>query len=113
MDLMVKTKTWIANKNGEILFGKGKTELLECIEKTGSILHAAKLMGINYKKAWVHLDELQSHAGEALVIKRQGRSATSGTTLTPKAKEMMKNYAILEKEVAEFADKRFRELFGK
>ena len=110
-NLTVKTKTWIANKEGEILFGKGKTELLECIDKTGSILKAAGVMGINYKKAWVHLDTLQTNAGEELVIKRQGRSKTSGTRLTERARELMKNFELLQKDVEEFANKRFKELF--
>ena len=109
--LQVKTKTWIANKDGEILFGKGKTELLECIDKTGSILKAAAMMGINYKKAWVHLDTLQTNAGEQLVIKRQGRSENSGTRLTERAKELMKNYEILQKDIENYANKRFKELF--
>lgn len=111
-NLQVKTKTWIANKDGEILFGKGKTELLECIDKTGSILKAAGMMGINYKKAWVHLDTLQANAGEQLVIKRQGRSENSGTRLTERAKELMKNYEILQKDIENYANKRFKELFS-
>lgn len=111
-NLQVKTKTWIANKDSEILFGKGKTELLECIDKTGSILKAAGMMGINYKKAWVHLDTLQTNAGEQLVIKRQGRSENSGTRLTERAKELMKNYEILQKDIENYANKRFKELFS-
>lgn len=109
--LRVKTKTWLTNKDGEILFGKGKTELLECIDKTGSILKAAGVMGLNYKKAWVHLSELQNNAGEELVIKRQGRSENSGTKLTARARELMANFDILQKDVEEYANKRFKELF--
>lgn len=109
--LMVKTKTWLTNSEGAILFGKGKTELLECIDKTGSILKAAGVMGLNYKKAWVHLSDLQTNAGEELVIKRQGRSESSGTKLTPRAKELMNNFEILQKDIENYANKRFKELF--
>ncbi len=48
---IVRTKTWIENADGDLLFGRGKTELLELIGQTGSLLHASKLMGINYKKS--------------------------------------------------------------
>ena len=109
--LRVKTKTWLTNSGREILFGKGKTELLECIDKTGSILKAAGAMGLNYKKAWVHLNELQTNAGEQLVIKRQGRSENSGTKLTPRAKELMAQFEILQKDIENYANKRFKELF--
>ncbi|TQR40187.1 hypothetical protein DMB95_08205 [Campylobacter sp. MIT 12-8780] len=109
--LIVKTKTWIENADNELLFGKGKSELLEFIEQSGSILKASKLMGINYKKAWTHLQALQKNTEEELVITKQGRSKESGTKLTPRALELMKNYQILCKDIEEFANKRFEELF--
>jgi len=108
---ILKTKTWIENAEGELLFGKGKTELLEFINQTGSLLKASKLMGINYKKAWTHLQILQKDSGGNLVITKQGRSKESGTKLTPKALELMKNYLILQKDIENFANKRFKELF--
>lgn len=109
--LIVKTKTWIENADNELLFGKGKSELLELIEQSGSILKASKLMGINYKKAWTHLQVLQKNTEEELVITKQGRSKESGTKLTPRALELMKNYQILCKDIEDFANKRFKELF--
>ncbi|KAA6225113.1 MULTISPECIES: winged helix-turn-helix domain-containing protein [unclassified Campylobacter] len=110
-ELIVKTKTWIENGNGDVLFGKGKTELLELIAQTGSLLHAAKMMNLNYKKAWTHLHNLQQNSQEQLVITRQGRSQESGTKLTDRALELMKNYSILQKDIEEYANKRFKELF--
>lgn len=109
--LNIRTKVWIENEQGELLFGKGKTELLEFIAQTGSILKASKLMGINYKKAWTHLQNLQHNSQEELIITKQGRSKDSGTKLTPKANELIKNYKILEKDIEEYANKRFKELF--
>lgn len=49
--LYVKTKTWIENAEGELLFGKGKTEILELIEQEGSISKASEKIGMNYKKS--------------------------------------------------------------
>lgn len=110
---IVRTKTWIENADGDLLFGRGKTELLELIGQTGSLLHASKLMGINYKKAWMHLQTLQKNSQEILVSTRQGRSKESGTKLTPRAMELMENYSILQKDIEEYANKRFKELFLK
>lgn len=110
---VVKTKTWIENADGDLLFGKGKTELLELIAQTGSLLHASRIMGLNYKKAWTHLQVLQKNSQEELVITRQGRSKDSGTKLTPRAKELMENYSLLQKDIEEYANKRFKELFLK
>ena len=56
-------------------------------------------MGINYKKAWMHLQVLQKNSQEILVSSRQGRSKESGTKLTPRAMELMENYATLQKDI--------------
>lgn len=50
---------------------------------------------------------------EILVSTRQGRSKESGTKLTPRALELMENYSILQKDIEEYANKRFKELFLK
>jgi molybdate transport system regulatory protein len=107
----IKTKIWIENDHKDLLFGKGKTEILEQIEQEGSIAKAAEKMGLNYKKAWTHVKILQNNIEDELVVPQKGRGSGSGTTLTPKAKELIENYRKLQKEIEEFADKRFQELF--
>ncbi|TKB09427.1 winged helix-turn-helix domain-containing protein [Desulforhopalus sp. IMCC35007] len=109
--LHIKTKIWIENEHKDLLFGKGKTEILEKIEQEGSIAKAAETMGLNYKKAWTHVKILQENIADQLVVSNKGRGDSSGTTLTPKARELINNYKKLQREVEEFADKRFRELF--
>ncbi|HQV26197.1 MAG TPA: LysR family transcriptional regulator, partial [Acinetobacter sp.] len=36
----------------EIAFGPGKADLLEAIQRTGSISQAAKSMNMSYRRAW-------------------------------------------------------------
>ncbi|WP_051428196.1 MULTISPECIES: winged helix-turn-helix domain-containing protein [unclassified Lebetimonas] len=107
----IKTKVWIENQKGELLFGKGKTEILELIEKEGSIAKAAEKMGLNYKKAWSHIKTLQKNLDDELVTVEKG--VKGGTYLTPKAKEYIEIFKELESEIQEFANKRFKELFLK
>lgn len=107
----IKTKIWIENDHKDLLFGKGKTDILEQIEQEGSIAKAAEKMGLNYKKAWSHIKILQNNISDELVVSNKGRGSAGGTTLTPKAKELIENYRKLQKEIEEFADKRFQELF--
>ncbi|PHR28959.1 MAG: molybdenum transporter [Desulfotalea sp.] len=107
----IRTKIWIENDHKDLLFGKGKTEILEQIENEGSIAKAAEKMGLNYKKAWSHIKTLQNNISDELVVSTKGRGAASGTTLTPKAKELIENYRKLQREIEDFADKRFSELF--
>ena len=107
----VKTKTWIENSDHELLFGKGKTEILELIQQEGSIAKAAEKLQMSYKKAWTHIKILQKNIADELVLPQKGGGGKGGTTLTPKALELIKNYSQLQKDIESFADKRFRELF--
>ena len=110
--LHLKTKIWIENDDQQLLFGQGKTELLECIEEDGSIARAAEKMGLSYKKAWTHVKTLQQNGNHELVISQKGRGS-GGTILTPHAKELIKKYRQLQEDVEKFANKRFEELFEK
>jgi molybdate transport repressor ModE-like protein len=107
----VKTKTWIENDRQELLFGKGKTEILELIEQEGSIAKAAEKMGMHYKKAWTHIKILRENIADELVVPQKGGGGKGGTVLTPKANELIKKYRQLQEEIEIFANKRFRELF--
>ncbi len=105
-----KIKIWIEDNENNLIFGGGKTQILELIDETGSILEASKKAGMNYKKAWSHIKILQEYIDDELVIVNKGRNS-GGTTLTPKAKELIENFKKLRYEVKEFSQKRFKELF--
>ncbi len=111
--LYVKTKTWMENQRKELLFGKGKTEVLLEIDKTGSIAKAAENLGMNYKKAWSHIKLLQKNLDDILVETKKGGGDDAGTKLTPKAMEYISKYKQLQKDIEEFANERFKELFLK
>ena len=108
--MKVKVKIWIEDKNSNLLFGGGKTQILDLIEQTGSISEASKRVGMNYKKAWTHIKILQEYIEDELVIVNKGRN-TGGTVLTPKAKQIIKNYKLLQEDINIYAQKRFEELF--
>lgn len=110
-NLHIRTKVWIGNSAEELLFGKGKTQILEYIDQEGSIAGAAEKMGLSYKKVWTHIKILQANIEDELVISQKGGGGKGGTILTPKAREMVKKYKQLEEEVRTFADRRFAELF--
>ena len=111
--LYIKTKTWVENEKKELLFGKGKTEVLIEIQKTGSISQAAVNLGMNYKKAWSHIKLLQTNLKDILVETTKGGGVDRGTKLTPLAVEYIEKYKQLQADIEEFANQRFKELFLK
>lgn len=68
---------------------------------------------MNYKKAWTHIKILEKHIEEDLVLRFKGRGENSGTTLTPKAREVIQTYKILEHDIKKYSEQRFQELFHK
>ncbi|RXK00274.1 molybdenum transporter [Arcobacter sp. CECT 8986] len=111
--MKVKVKIWIEDDEQNLIFGSGKTEVLENIDRTGSIAEAAKEVGMNYKKAWSHIKVLEKFIEEDLVMTFKGRGENSGTSLTPKAREVIQTYKILEHDIKKYAENRFKELFHK
>lgn len=108
--MKAKVKIWIEDDNKNLVFGGGKTQILELIDETGSIMEASKRAGMNYKKTWSHIKILQEFIDDELVIVSRGRNS-GGTVLTPKAKELVENFKKLKKDVEAFKEERFKELF--
>jgi len=110
-DFHIRTKIWFGNRAEEFLFGKGKMQILEYVDQEGSISGAAEKMGLSYKKVWTHIKNLQSNIEDELVVSKTGGGGKGGTTLTPKAKELVKRFKQLDEEIRLYADRRFEELF--
>jgi molybdate transport repressor ModE-like protein len=111
--MKVRVKIWIEDEEKNLIFGGGKTEVLELIDETGSISKAAQRVGMNYKKAWTHIKILEKHIEDDLVNTNKGQGEFSGSSLTPKAREVIQTYKILQHDIKKYADARFKELFLK
>lgn len=64
------------------IIGPGKVQLLEAIERFGSISGAARSMGMAYPNAWKLIDNLNSHFREPLVRRIIGGKRGGGASLT-------------------------------
>ena len=79
-----------------------RIELLEQIERTGSITRAAKTLGMSYRAAWNAVDALHNLAGEALVATQSGGSAGGGTRLTPAGERLVRTYRAVQEHQRRF-----------
>ncbi|MDY0120856.1 MAG: TOBE domain-containing protein [Sulfurimonas sp.] len=94
-------RLWL-RKSEHSFLGKGRIELLEQIERTGSISKAAKAMKMAYKAAWDSLDAMNNLAEEPLVDKSTGGKGGGGTKLTPYAKQLIETYKVIHEEHERF-----------
>lgn len=77
-------------------FGPGKAELLEHIDRTGSISEAARAMEMSYMRAWTIVKSLDRGFGEPLVNKSRGGSARGGATLSETGRRVLSLYREME-----------------
>jgi len=105
----VNGSLWIEG-NGQRFFGPGPVELLELIEKTGSISKAAKAMGMSYKKAWDIVSRINGMAAEPFVTTSVGGEDGGGSTISEEAKEMIAWYRALRERFRLFLESESAEL---
>ena len=91
----IKYKIWI-EKDGKVVFGKGRDEILSCIEDTRSLNAAAKKLKMSYRAAWGRLKASEERAGMKLV---EVDSSEKGMHLTPQAKAIIERFERLDEDV--------------
>ena len=84
------------NRGRRFAFGPGKAELLEHIERTGSISEAAKAMGMSYMRAWTIVKSLDDGFKEPLVNKSRGGSSRGGASLSETGRRVLSLYREME-----------------
>ena len=81
--------------------GPGMAQLLERIEKMGSIRKAALSMGMSYRKAWLLIQEIQKTFDGAVVTAEVGGASGGGTQLTELGESLLKLYRRVESRAAD------------
>ncbi len=77
-----------------------RIQLLEAIDRLGSLTQAAKSISIAYRSAWDALDEMNNLAEQPLVIRTIGGRHGGGTTLTAYGRQTVALYRALQEEYA-------------
>jgi len=73
-------------------FGPGRAELLERIDRLGSISAAAREMGMSYRHAWLLLEYTNRAFGVRVVDTIQGGSRGGGAVLTTPGRRILRIY---------------------
>jgi molybdate transport system regulatory protein len=80
--------------------GPGKNELLENIQKLGSISAAGRAMDMSYKRAWDLVDEINRVCRRAAVERQTGGKNGGGAVLTPFGMSLVARYRRIERDAA-------------
>lgn len=82
------------------MIGPGKAELLERIDRCGSIAAAGREMGMSYKRAWELVGTLNAMFRTPLVDSMRGGPGGGGAVLTTAGREVLELYRTFEAEAA-------------
>lgn len=80
------------------VFGDGPCDLLQRVERTGSLRRAAAEINMSYSQAWELFKTMEERLGFPLLNRQVGGSSGGGSTLTPQAKEIMGKYVKFREE---------------
>ena len=82
------------------MIGPGKAELLERIDRSGSIAAAGREMGMSYKRAWELVGTLNAMFRDPLVERVRGGAGGGHAVLTAAGREVLDLYRAFEREAA-------------
>ncbi|MCB2059083.1 MAG: LysR family transcriptional regulator [Novosphingobium sp.] len=88
----------------EIAMGPGKADLLEAIEREGSISGAGRALGMSYRRAWLLVDTMNRCWSEPLVETAPGGAARGGARVTPFGGEVLRSFRALQQQAADIRE---------
>ncbi|MCP3954317.1 MAG: LysR family transcriptional regulator, partial [Desulfobacterales bacterium] len=95
------------DQNNNIIFGKGRMEILETIERTGSINQTAKVLKMSYKTVWSKIKSTEKH----LKISVVHSDKKTGTRLTSEGEKLVKMFTRLRDRCLSADDRIFANIF--
>jgi len=107
VDFVIRSKLWIEDKNGKVVFGLGRYRILDAIRRLGSLQAAAAELKMSYRAVWMRIRASEIRMGRQLVV-REGR----GSRLTPYAENLMKQFKRLQMIVLSESDEVYENLMA-
>jgi molybdate transport system regulatory protein len=99
--IQIHYKMWL-ERDGEVLFGRGRLELLRGIRDYGSLAETARHLGMSYRAAWGRLKSSENRLGHKLAEKVPAAGRGQKLILTPLAEALIMDFLELEKHVSAF-----------
>lgn len=93
-------------------FGPGMMVLLKQIHALGNVREACEKAGMSYSKGWSLIRTAEQELGEPVVERSPGGKSGGTAQISPAGYALMERYEQLEREVAEYAQARYQDIFG-
>jgi len=88
----------------ELAMGPGKADLLEAIDREGSISAAGRALGMSYRRTWMLVDSMNRCWRDRLVETVAGGGSAKGARLSDAGRAVLAAYRALEARLAVSAE---------
>ena len=109
--LRPRFKIWLESETGQVALSDWRVELLEAIQRHGSLAEAARQLSVPYKTAWYKLKEMEAALGVPLLLTSSGGAKHGGAALTAAGREAIRRYRAIEAGVEGQVQGRFEAEF--
>lgn len=110
--LRIRSKIWIEDEMGRVVFGQGRQKIFEAVIRHGSIHAAAKELKMSYRAVWGKLKDTEERMGQPLLVRQVGGATGGGSELTPLGKNLFEKFSDLQALVATEVEKLFKRSFA-
>ncbi|MFZ2448877.1 MAG: LysR family transcriptional regulator [Syntrophobacteraceae bacterium] len=107
----IKSKVWIVDETGHVIFGSGRLRILDAVEKHGSIHAAAPELKMSYRAVWGKIRATEERLGKQLLESKAGGVKGGGSELTPYARDILQRFRQLQVKVNKAADDLFEDIW--
>ncbi|MCP4718953.1 MAG: LysR family transcriptional regulator [Desulfobacteraceae bacterium] len=105
--MKLKSIQLLVGRDSGIIMGKGRMDILDSIDRTGSINKTAKEMNMSYKSVWSKIKSTEKNFGKPVVH----ADRVKGSKLTDEGRQLLEDYRKLNRECMAADDAIFEEIF--
>lgn len=109
----IRSKIWIEDDQGNVIFGLGRLRMLTAIERCGSLNAAAKELKMSYRGLWGKIKTTEEALGSPLLHRKTGGDAGGGSQLTELAKKLINEFKTMQSHINDESDSFFHRVFSK
>ena len=103
----IRSKIWVENPDGKVVFGLGRYRILESVQRLGSLQAAAQELKMSYRAIWMRIRATEERLGKPLLIRDP-----HGSRLTPLGETLLKQFQRLLKIVETESDDIYKDLMA-
>ena len=106
-----RLKVWIETEDGQVALSEWRVALLQAVAEHGSLVAAARALGVPHRTAWQRIQEMESTLGVRLVETVSGGAGGGRSQLSAAAEDFIRRYDRLRAGLDELVEARFDDGF--